>query len=258
MWVQCLGVLDVPPVSFRVYSKFSFLYIGHNLHLGVWFSHHISTLTSLFDSARVSEAYDWIQEEVCSGSSNPPNYLCGDNKSGNSNNDSAAKQPVSSNSGSSSSWKTIASEDFDSGYGKFKDGGSDVAYYKSVKGRSGVVRIQAGNGRKSSVFSNEMIFNNGSYSKFRVIFSFYANSMETDDRFCLDYSTNGGTVWKKQQCWSRASDFNNLEWYDNKTVTLKPNSSNNIQSLIVRFRCDGDNVQDDILIDSVRVQGLQV
>jgi len=195
---------------------------------------------------------------VCSGSSNPPNYLCGGSSSGNSNAASAAKQqPVSSNSGSSSSWKTIVSEEFDSGYGKFKDGGSDVAYYNSVKGRSGVVRIQAGNGRKSSVFSNEMTFDE-SYSKFRVIFSFYANSMETDDRFCLDYSTNGGTVWKKQKCWSRATDFNNLEWYDNETVTLTPNSSNNIKSLIVRFRCDGDDIQDDILIDSVKVQGLQV
>ena len=82
--------------------------------------------------------------------------------------------------------------------------------------------------------------------------------MESDDRFCLDYSTNGGTIWKKQQCWSSGSDFTNLKWYDNESVTIKPNSSNQIKSLIIRFRCDGDNAQDDVLIDSVTVQGLQV
>jgi trypsin len=82
--------------------------------------------------------------------------------------------------------------------------------------------------------------------------------MESDDRFCLDYSTNGGTIWKKQQCWSTESDFTNLKWYDNESVTIKPNSPNEITSLIIRFRCDGDNAQDDVLIDSVTVQGLQV
>ena len=133
-----------------------------------------------------------------------------------------------------------------------------MAFYQFVKGRSGVVRIQAGNGRRSSVFSNKLVFDNDFYSKFKIVFSFYANSMESDDKFCLDYSTNGGTVWKKQKCWSRGRDFDNLQWYDNQSVTIKPNSSNKVKSLIIRFRCDGDNAQDDVLIDSVRVEGLQI
>lgn len=212
---------------------------------------------STLKSSRVSEAYDWIKDEVCSSSVDPPSNLCGSSSSGEDN--SGSQQTVSSsNGGSSSSWKTLVQEDFDSGYGKFQDGGSDVAYYNSVKGRSGVVRIQAGNGRRSSVFSNKLVFDNQSYSKFKVIFSYYANSMESDDRFCLDYSTNGGTVWKKQQCWSSGNDFKNLSWYDDESVTIYPNSSSMIDSLIIRFRCDGDNAQDDVLIDSVTVQGLQV
>jgi hypothetical protein len=187
--------------------------------------------------------------------------MCG-SSSGSNNGSNSGSRPAqtssSSNGGSSSSWATLVNEDFESGYGLFKDGGSDVAYYKSVKGRSGVVRIQAGNGRRSSVFSNAMTFNNDSYSKFKVIFSYYANSMETDDRFCLDYSTNGGTIWKKQKCWSSARDFQNSKWYDNQSVTIKPNSSKVIKSLIIRFRCDGNNQQDDVLFDKVTVQGLMV
>ncbi|KAL3771274.1 hypothetical protein ACHAWO_005931 [Cyclotella atomus] len=222
----------------------------------------IGCASSIFPGvyARVSEAYDWIKDEVCSSSVDPPSGLCGSSGSSNSGSSSNGSSNTfsGSSSGSSSSWKTLVEEDFNSGYGKFKDGGSDVAYYNSVKGRSGVVRIQADNGRTSSVFSNKLTFSNESYSKFKVIFSFFANSMESDDRFCLDYSTNGGTIWKKQQCWSTESDFTNLKWYDNESVTIKPNSPNEITSLIIRFRCDGDNAQDDVLIDSVTVQGLQV
>ncbi|KAL7478263.1 hypothetical protein ACHAW6_004035 [Cyclotella cf. meneghiniana] len=201
--------------------------------------------------SRVSRAYDWIKREVCSGSIDPPAGLCG-GESNTSN--SAASNSNGSGSSSSSSWKTLIEEDFLSGYGTFKDGGSDVAYYNSVKGRSGVVRIQAGNGRRSSVFSSNVLLNNKSYDKFKVIFSFYANSMESDDRFCLDYSVDGGTVWRKQKCWQSGAEFDNLKWYDDETVYLNPSSSN-FDSLIIRFRCDGDSVQDDVLFDRVEIQG---
>jgi len=223
----------------------------------------IGCASSIFPGvyARVSEAYDWIKDEVCSGSANPPSSLCEGSGNGNSNNNNGNQQqqlPSNTSGQSSSSWKTIVSEDFDSGYGNFKDGGSDVAYYNKVKGRFGVVRIQAGNGRRSSIFSNQMTFNNESYSKFKVVYSFYANNMESDDKFCLDYSTNGGTIWKKQQCWSSGRDFDNLQWYDNQSVMLMPNSSSKIDSLVIRFRCDGDSIRDDVLFDNIEVQGLQV
>ncbi|KAL3803204.1 hypothetical protein HJC23_003479 [Cyclotella cryptica] len=202
--------------------------------------------------SRVSEGYDWIKEEVCSGSVDPPASLCGGDSSSSSSGSGGSSSSFSSSS--NTSWKTLVEEDFESGYGKFKDGGSDVAYYKSVKGRSGVVRIQAGNGRRSSFFSNNVLLNNKSYDKFKVVFSFYANSMESDDRFCLDYSVDGGTVWRKQKCWQSGTQFSNLQWYDGETVMINPSSSN-FDSLIIRFRCDGNSVQDDVLFDKVEIQG---
>lgn len=220
----------------------------------------IGCASSIFPGvyARVSEAHDWIKQEVCAGSVDPPCSLCGSCSSGSGESSSSSGSVTSSgsdsSSSSSSSWKTLVSEDFDSGYGMFKDGGSDVAFYNEVKGRTGVVRIQAGNGRRSSVFSNNVMLNNESYDKYRVVFSFFANNMESDDRFCLDYSTNGGSVWKKQKCWDSGSDFNNLQWYDNEVVYLNPASAT---SLIIRFRCDGDSAQDDVLFDKVVIQGLQ-
>lgn len=204
--------------------------------------------------SRTSSAYSWIKQEVCSKSIDPPADLCGssatDTQAAGSGNTSS-KGNISSNNGNG--WTKIVSEDFESGYGSFNDGGSDVAYYKNVKGRTGVIRIQDGNGRRSSVFSNKLDNSQTNFSQFRVNFSFFANSMETNDKFCLDYSVNGGTVWRKQKCWKSGTNFENLQWYDDMSISFTPPSGSD--SLVIRFRCNGDSAQDDILIDSIEIEG---
>lgn len=84
--------------------------------------------------SRTSSAYSWIKQEVCSKSIDPPDDLCGSSAtntqaagSGNTSSNSS-KGNISSNNGNG--WTKIVSEDFESGYGSFNDGGSDVAYYK--------------------------------------------------------------------------------------------------------------------------------
>mmetsp|Transcript_12537 Transcript_12537/g.27442 ORF Transcript_12537/g.27442 Transcript_12537/m.27442 type:complete len:520 (+) Transcript_12537:260-1819(+) len=206
--------------------------------------------------ARVSEAYDWIKQTVCSQSSDPPVALCG---GGNNNNPPSPSPPSPSppspsppsptpNSGN---WRTILNEDFTNGYGSFKSGGQGARHYGSSKSRQGVIRIQNGKGSRSSFYSKDATLD-GSYSKFKVTFSFYALGMENNDSFCLDYSTNGGSSWKGVDCWSGPNDYQNKIWYDDTVVTF---SDNRASELSVRFRCQGNSNQDDVLFDKVKVEG---
>ena len=91
----------------------------------------------------------------------------------------------------------------------------------------------------------------------QVQFSYYANSMESfNDGFCLDYSTDNGINWHERQCWHSETDFENERWYDDTTVAFEINShdtENNVESVRIRFRCLGDSLHDDILIDRVAV-----
>ena len=153
----------------------------------------------------------------------------------------------------SGGWVDLLAEDFRSGLGKFNAGGPiDVKHYVSVLGRSGVVRIENGNGDESSIFSNN-IFLDGDISKIRVLFSFYANSMEWSDAFCLDYNVDGDSSWTEQLCWDRI-DFANDIWYDDtEHIFDVPTGADYLR---IRFRCDASSEQDDILFSSIDIQGM--
>mmetsp|Transcript_1335 Transcript_1335/g.3169 ORF Transcript_1335/g.3169 Transcript_1335/m.3169 type:complete len:635 (+) Transcript_1335:142-2046(+) len=153
----------------------------------------------------------------------------------------------------SGGWVDLLAEDFRSGFGRFNAGGpTDVKHYVSVLGRSGVVRIENGNGDESSIVSNN-IFLDGDISKIRVQFSFYANSMEWSDAFCLDYNVDGDSSWTEQLCWDR-NDFSNDIWYDDvESLFDVPAGSDYLR---IRFRCDASSELDDILFSSIDIQGM--
>ena len=145
-------------------------------------------------------------------------------------------------------WVSLLDEDFASDMGAFRPGGDiDVKYYKSVLGRTGLVRIQK-NGFGSAIFTSPIPFEH-SYSKAKVTFSFYPNSMETSDRFCLEYRT--GSSWIRSKCWSR-SEFTNGRWHDNvlKEFSLPGGSS----QLSIRFIGAASSIYDDILFDRIKLE----
>ena len=220
--------------------------------------------------ARVSEAYSWIKTQVCNGSVDKPCSLCGGCSNTVATTPSQPSQqqskpsppspsPPSPSSPSANSpstkidgnWETLVSENFSDGYGFFKSGGDDTVHYPSVKGRSGVIRLQDGNGNKSSIYSSKIKVNKN-YSTTDVIFSFMGLSMETNDSFCLDYSIDEAG-WKQGKCWNSRDDFSNNTWNDGTSVKF---NSSKATILRFRFRCAGDSKQDDLLIDKVVIKGL--
>ncbi|KAL7530445.1 hypothetical protein ACHAXR_003500 [Thalassiosira sp. AJA248-18] len=172
------------------------------------------------------------------------------------------------NEPSQKKWTELLSDDFENDYGIFHAGSDDYAtYYPFVKDRRGVLRIQHGNAMSSSVYSDNIAFdhtssNSNNNNEIMVIFSYYANSMEGNDGFCLDYSLDDGDSWHSQKCWHAVGDFTNGMWYDDTSVVVELKNRNNIavyenvDSFRIRFRCKADSAQDDVLIDKVQVMGL--
>ncbi len=141
-------------------------------------------------------------------------------------------------------WTTIATENFESGNGIFKSRDRLTRHRDSFKNRKGILLLQ-----KQSAASSERIRLRGSNSKVKVTFSFFARGMESNDRFCLDKKIY--RKWEKVKCWNGRLDFRNRRWYDDTTVTF---SSGKRNGFAIRFRCEGDSVSDDVLIDKVLIE----
>jgi len=198
---------------------------------------------------RVSAQYDWIKQNVCEGSSAPPaSFGCPDSR----NPDLATadttftSQSLSANGG----WTTLVDEDFTGGFGLFESHLNNARHYPMSMWRTGVVRIMDGPDGRSAMTSNLIPLGNN-YSKIKVTFSFMAVSMEHSDDFCLDYFLDDGAV-TGVRCWSYLHSFDNHQWLD---LSLEFESSDT-SSLSIRFRVEGDDEEDDVLIDSVTIEGM--
>jgi hypothetical protein len=156
-------------------------------------------------------------------------------------------------------WVAIIDENFEHGFGYFVDDDTTAVLYDNFEGRTGVVAIQDGDAKSnSSVVSKtirlgEAIGDGMVHSKFKVVFSYYAYSMEIGDSFCFEYSVDAGDTWQSEKCWTIATDFENDKWYDDVTVTFAPQ---NVAKLTLRFRCNASSRSDMVMIDSVQLSDL--
>mmetsp|Transcript_43670 Transcript_43670/g.91885 ORF Transcript_43670/g.91885 Transcript_43670/m.91885 type:complete len:460 (-) Transcript_43670:89-1468(-) len=203
--------------------------------------------------ARVSAQHDWIRKSVCEGSSAAPDYFqCDDiiSQAANTQDQSDVETQNLSNQGG---WRTIIEEEFTRGLGLFNQRGNDARRYSSAMNRAGVVRMAGGEGG-SSMQSNEIHPRNNlfsEFSRFKVSFSFYAIEMEHSDDLCLDYELDNGKI-TGEKCWSSLNAFDNGRWYDDMSLEF---AASHAERLRIRFRVNGDDAEDDVLFDSVRIQG---
>ena len=197
--------------------------------------------------SRVSAQYDWIEEQVCENSSAPPLYFKCQRQDDTTE---TTTTQTTSTSVVDGSWSTIAEEDFTSSdFLLFKTKGNDAKHYTYAVGRSGVVLIHDGNNGVSELTSNSIPFDSV-YSSIKISFSFYANILEESDKFCLEYELDDGAIIG-ERCWSSLGFVNN-EWNDDTSVEFDTAGA---QSLRITFRVTGDDDKDDLLLDSVTVQG---
>ena len=131
---------------------------------------------------------------------------------------------------------------------------NDVKYYNTMFGREGVVRIQNANG----YITTNVPIPSTSYSSYTVTFSYFANSMENNEGFCLDFSTDGGNTWHSEECYTVGVDFENGLWYDDIGVEFDAEDIPGLQdssSLGIRLISKVNSYNDDVLFDKIQVVG---
>jgi len=157
--------------------------------------------------------------------------------------------------GGECTYVVINSNNFNSSWGIWNDGGSDcrrsandAPYANGGSGRP--VRLR--DNTSSSVMTTDNL-NLSSYEELTVDFNFLPRLMENGEDFWLQVSTNGGSSYTTVATWVAGSDFsNNTREFESVIITGTFSSNTRL-----RFRCDASANSDYIYIDDVVISGCQ-
>ncbi|NNK80644.1 MAG: T9SS type A sorting domain-containing protein, partial [Flavobacteriales bacterium] len=146
---------------------------------------------------------------------------------------------------------TVNSTSFNS-WGIWNDGGSDCrrssrdANYAYTGNYC--VRLRDNTSTSTTTTDN---LNLSAFEELTVSFIFYPRSMENNEDFWLQISTNGGSSYTTVATYAAGSSFNNNSFYTDDVVISGPFSSNTR----IRFRCDASGNSDYIYLDDVEITG---
>jgi len=144
---------------------------------------------------------------------------------------------------------------FESNFQIWNSGGNDCSrVYAPQYANAGnyCVRIRDNTGSTSSMFTDNI--NLAGLSNVSIAFSFIAVSMEVNEDFFLEVSTNGGSSYTIYESWSRGTDFeNNARAY----FSLPVNGFTWTAQTRFRFRCDASANDDLVYIDDVIIRSCE-
>ncbi len=143
----------------------------------------------------------------------------------------------------------IIYDDFENGFGHWIDGGNDCARV-SGNSRSGLysVRIRDNSGPSSSLYTKNLDL--AGHVSINLEFSFLTISMEQNEDFFLELSTNGGDTYSKIKEWKKGTDFVNNKRYFESIIIDNLNLSDQTR---LRLRCDASSNNDQVYIDDIKV-----
>lgn len=154
--------------------------------------------------------------------------------------------------GGGCTYATISDWNFESGWGIWNDGGSDCrrsandANYAYSPNYS--VRLRD-NTSTSTMTTDNLDLSN--YDEITVEFVFYARSMENNEDFWVQISTNGGSSYSTEASYAAGSSFNNNSFYQATVVIDGPFTSNTR----LRVRNDASGNSDWVYIDNMVITG---
>ena len=150
-------------------------------------------------------------------------------------------------------WIPIISDDFESGWGNWIDGGTDaIRYTGGTYAYQGNCAIDLQDDTESSVITTGNL-NLSAYSELRVDFWYYPVSFDNAaEDFWLQISTDGGLNFTTVEEWNLTDEFENDDFYGGDCPFLAGPFTSNTQ---LRFRCDASGDADDVYIDVVDVYG---
>ena len=149
----------------------------------------------------------------------------------------------------------IDSEDFESGWGIWNDGGSDCrrSANDNAYANSGTycVRLRDNSGAFSSMYTDALDLS--SYASVEFAFSYFPVSMDqVNEDFWLQVSTDNGVTYSTYEEWNRGDEFDNGQRY-NETVQIT--GINFTDQTRFRIVCDASSNGDYVYIDDVSIKG---
>jgi fibronectin type 3 domain-containing protein len=167
-------------------------------------------------------------------------------------NTGSASSGASATTDPPSQWTEINSNDFESSWGIWNDGGSDCrrSSRDSAYAHQGNYCVRIRDNTSTSVATTDSL-NLSGYSEVKVDFWYYPRSMDnSNEDFWLQISTDGGSNFTTVEEWNTGDEFVNGNFYpDSVTITGYALTSNTQ----LRFRCDASGNNDYIYIDEVIV-----
>ncbi len=160
--------------------------------------------------------------------------------------------PCNTGGGGGNGCVTIDSEDFESGWGIWNDGGSDCYrnnYSSYASSGNYTIRIRDNSGVGSAMTTDNLNLNG--FTEVTIDFHYRPVGMDTNEDFWLLGSVDGGANWVTLTTWTRDTDFNNDTNYNESIVITGGFTS----STKFRFQCDASVNNDRIYIDDVVLTG---
>jgi hypothetical protein len=156
-----------------------------------------------------------------------------------------------------SAWQRITFDDFETGMGSYTDGGGDMSRYTggSANAHQGVAAadIQDNSGTASS-FYHTGSYNVTAYQTLEVDFWFKMVSMETNEDFWVQYSSNNGSTWQTVTAFAAGTTYQNNVFY-HVVVTIPRSTYTFSTNAKLRFLCDASANDDDVYIDEIEFRG---
>ncbi|MEL7422377.1 MAG: M43 family zinc metalloprotease [Bacteroidota bacterium] len=145
----------------------------------------------------------------------------------------------------------VDSENFDSGWGIWNDGGSDCrrSSRDAQYANSGNFCVRLRDNTSTSVMTTDQL-NLAGFEEVTIDFTYLGVSMETGEDFWLQASVDGG-AYQTLSTWASGSEFsNNVREFESVVITGAFTSN-----IRFRFRCDASANGDRVYIDDVNISG---
>lgn len=148
-----------------------------------------------------------------------------------------------------STWTVLTSDDFETGFGNWTDGGSDARLSSNFAVGNQCLALQDNSSTSESELANALDLT--AYTELKVEFSYVVQSFEGNEDFWLRYSSDGGTSWSTIVALVNDIDFvdDGTRYYLSITIESTSHTFNNNVKLM--FECDASGNADDVYIDDV-------
>ncbi|MBW8002451.1 MAG: PASTA domain-containing protein [Planctomycetes bacterium] len=153
-----------------------------------------------------------------------------------------------------SGWVVLTSDNFESGFGNYTDGGGDCSLYTGgtyAHQGSNAADIQDNSGDASAFFHTSGInVDAPGYDQIKIDFWFKAIAMDSGENFFVEYYD--GSSWVQIANYISGTNFSNDTFY-NETIIINEGTYTFPTDMKIKFRCDAGQNGDDVYIDEVIV-----